>query len=188
MKYKIISYSLDEVGANLLSSERNGVNEEHLKIEIKASPINDFVEPPKLFDNEVQMKFSEQPSAEHETLLDGIIANHDGKPARTTKKLQEERELVFSVLVNMAHAHPLLKIENPGITGQDQITGYLTSIDNWVNAWKRDGNHAPLIAKISADAVDLTNPYNQFLNQTVDFEGNKTFQFLIGRIPTNPFL
>ena len=74
MKKKIITYELSDFGTALLPEERNGVNEEHLKIEIKASPISDFIEPPKQFDNAVQITFEQTPSAEHEALLDTIVA------------------------------------------------------------------------------------------------------------------
>ena len=114
--------------------------------------------------------------------LDQIIANHDGLPARTTKALQEKRSTVLDNLVQMAHFHPVLKND------PDEITSYLTSIDNWLNAWRRDGNHNILISKIVQDASEALSPHYDYLNTPVNTDGVLTYQFLIAGIPTTPYI
>ena len=95
-------------------------------------------------DGNVEVSFSAELSASDKTALQDIIDNHDGLPARTSEALQRKREIIFSRIVDMAHRHPVLKVDDtvntPPHTGAFAISDYLRSIDNYVNQWKRDGN------------------------------------------------
>lgn len=156
---------------------------ERLNNEIKASALPKMDSKPVIIFNRIQISFSVELTADEKTLLDSLIVSHDGsKPSRTSSLLQSKREEILSELVDMAHNHPVLK------TTQDEITDYLTSIDNWFNAWKRDGNHTKLIEKIVLDSQDTTHKNYEFLNKVVNYEGNKTFEFLVSYIPTTPYI
>lgn len=156
---------------------------QRLSHEIKASPVSSIIESPKAYAGKVLVEFHESLTVEQETYLDGIIDAHDGTlPSRTSIELQNKRELVLSELVDMAHNHPVLKNDS------DVITEYLTSIDNWFNSWKRDGNHNKIVAKIFEDSQDSNHPNHGFLNTIVRSDGALTYQFLISYIPTNPYI
>ena len=157
-------------------------NFERLHREIKSSPILQLLEAPKNFMDKVQVEFSESLSVEDEVILNEIIENHSGQVSRTSIELQNKRELVLSELVDMAHNHPVLKNDS------DVITEYLTSIDNWFNSWKRDGNHNKIVAKIVEDSQDTNHPNHGFLNTVVRSDGALTYQFLISYIPTTPYI
>lgn len=159
----------------------NPVNHESLRIEIQASPVPGITSLDGI-QGRIFIQFQERISDDDKLILDQIISSHDGLPARTTKVLQETRSTILDNLVQMAHFHPVLKL-NP-----DEITGYLTSIDNWLNAWRRDGNHTILISKIAQDANDNSNPHHGYLNEIVNTDGVRTYQFLIGGIPTTPYV
>lgn len=159
----------------------NPVNHESLRIEIQASPVPGITSLDGI-QGKIFVQFQERISDEDKLLLDQIIANHDGLPARTTKVLQERRSTILDGLVQMAHFHPVLK------NVPNDITGYLTSIDNWLNAWRRDGNHNILVSKIAQDANDDTSPHHGYLNTIVNTDGVKTYQFLIAGIPTTPYV
>ena len=142
-------------------------------------------------DGNVEVSFSAELSASDKTALQDIIDNHDGLPARTSEALQRKREIIFSRIVDMAHRHPVLKVDDtvntPPHTGAFAISDYLRSIDNYVNQWKRDGNHEPLVAKIIADAQ--AGDHTGFLNVQVSNDPvASTYQFLISEIPTTPYV
>lgn len=169
-------------------------NFEALDVQISASSLQGF-QSVKAFDREIQVKFEQSLSADDELQLDAIIAAHDGSPSRTTKSLNDGREAILRKIVDMAHAHPVLSDNNAPASeqkGDDVITAYLTYIDNYFNAWKRDGNPQILIDKIIADSQ--SGDYVTFLNHTVSPptaelpDGGKTFQFLISQIPTTPYI
>lgn len=160
----------------------NGVvNYESLKIEILASSVDGVLSVDGI-KGAVYVQLAERLKPNKKNVLDALIENHDGLPARTTVALQDKRSDILNRLVQMAHFHPVLK------NTPNDITGYLTSIDNWLNAWRRDGNATILIGKIVEDANDENNPYHGYLNTVVNFSGAKTYEFLISGIPTNPFL
>ena len=156
------------------------LNTENLDIEIAASPVPDYVGV-RVVDGKVQITLENELVQADKDELDLIIQNHDGSQARTTQQLQAKREAILSRVVNMAHVHPVLKLD------PDSITSYLTSIDNYFNSWKRDGNHNVLIQKITDDAA-VGEPFEAFLNTEINTEGVKTFQFLVSEIPTTPYI
>lgn len=160
---------------------------ERFKNEIKASPLpplaNTKLVNPSVYNGHIWVAFETSLDLTEEGILNQIALDHDGTlKSRTSYELQTKRESVLSELVDLAHNHPVLK------NMPDEITSYLTSIDNWFNAWKRDGNHTQLVAKIIDDANNISHPNNALLNEIVDAEGAKTFEFIISYIPTTPYI
>ncbi len=162
---------------------------ERLSHEMKAQSIPDTEQAPIAFGGDLLLYFRRELTDEEKTLLESILLAHDGTiPSRTSNELQVKREALFSELVDLAHNHPVLKIDSEvNQTGEDVISDYLRSLDNWVNAWRRDGNHKVLYAKIQSDAA-TGQPFETFLNTPVDLSGNVTWQFLISYIPTTPYI
>jgi len=163
------------------TSSGGAVNYEALRIEILASAVDGLVAV-KGFDGDVYIKLTTKLDATDKTALDDIIAAHDGLPARTTKSLQEKRTSILDDLVLSAHFHPVLK------NFPDEITAYLTYIDDALNAWRRDGNHNILVARIAENAVDVNDPNYTYLNRVVNTDGVKTYEYLIAGIPTTPYI
>ena len=156
---------------------------ERLSHEIKASPVSSIIGTPKAYSGKILIEFPVYLTTDQETYLDEIISIHDGTiKSRTSKELRDKREEVLSELVDLAHNHPVLKVT------PNEITGYLTSIDNWFNAWKRDGNHTQLVSKIVLDAQDTAHENYIFLNKVVNTDGVLNYQFLISYIPTTPYI
>lgn len=178
-----------------ISSTLNGkVNYESLFIELSSSPVPGIVSTDGI-KGRIQVEVAQELSTANITILDGLIASHTGSESRTTQQLRLKRENILAKLVDMAHHHPVLKIADsvnvPAHTGEDVITRYLTSIDNYLNAWVRDGNHTPVVEKITEDAnlsAMPINEYSGFLNTVVDLEGTRTFEFLIAGIPSTPYI
>lgn len=147
------------------------VNIQKLDLEIRASEIQNFETPPYIgFKNRIFIEFSQAPSEGDVTILDAIIAAHDGEEANVSEAQVNAREIKIRELTEMALLHPSLD--------NNDAVEYLTSIDNWFNAWKRSGINTSLLAKISADAADAGHPQHAFLNVVVNPEGNTTAQFL----------
>jgi len=129
---------------------------ERLSHEVKASPLPMIMVRPKAYSGMILIEFDNSITIEEELVLDDLINVHDGTiKSRTSKDLRNKREEILSELVDLAHNHPVLKVT------PNEITGYLTSIDNWFNAWKRDGNHTQLVSKIALDSQD-TNHENYY--------------------------
>ena len=168
---KIYAYPMDKA-----------FNLERLNREIKSSPILQLISEPKAYSGKILVEFESVLSSEDEAILDQMIIDHNGQNSRTSMELQHKRELVLAELVDMAHNHPVLKNDS------DVITEYLTSIDNWFNSWKRDGNHTQIISKIVSDSQDTNHPNHGFLNTVVRSDGALTYQFLISYIPTTPYI
>lgn len=150
------------------------VNIHKIDLEIRASTIQNFETPPYLFKGKLYVEFSQDATAEDKTNLDAIIAAHDGEEASIAENHVTARETKIRELTEMALYHPLLD--------ENDTVEYLTSIDNWFNAWKRSGINSSLIAKITADATSGTHEQDAFLNTVINPEGNKTFEFLISMI------
>ncbi len=170
-------------------------NLERLNHELKASPLpplsNGELQNPQIFGAKLYIVFDNALDAQQETDLDAIVTAHDGNlKSRTSKELQEKRERVFSELVDLAHFHPVLSVDDaPNQTGENVISDYLASIDDEINGWKRDGNPNTLINRITADAVEgQGNPFEKFLNTIVQAPSVKTFQFMIAYLPTTPYI
>jgi len=167
------------------------VNFENLTIALQSSPLAGVISVEGI-NGKIYVHTNDEVPEEDKPIMDDLIARHDGFPARTTASLQKKREGVFSTLVNLSHAHPTMGLNT------NMITEYLTSIDNWINAWKRDGNHEVLVSKIIFDSSlnpdesltleERKGPYYDFLNQFINLDGVKAFQFLIGGIPQTPFI
>lgn len=150
------------------------VNIQKLDLEIRARTIQNFETPPYLFKGMLFIEFSQEATEEDKTQLDTIVAAHDGEEANISESQVNARETKIRELTEMALYHPLLN--------NDDTVEYLTSIDNWFNAWKRSGISTSLVSKITADATSGSHPQDSFLNTVVNPEGNKTFEFLISMI------
>lgn len=155
---------------NISDTLNSKVNIQKLDLEIRASEIQNFETPPYLFTNRIFIEFSETPTADDVTALDAIIAAHDGEEANVSEAQVNARETKIRELTEMAILHPLLD--------NNDAVEYLTSIDNWFNAWKRSGINTSLLTKIGTDAADVGHPQHAFLNVVVNPEGNTTAQFL----------
>lgn len=158
-----------------LAATLNGtINIEKLDLEIRASTIENYETPPYILNEHIYVQFSQNATAQDKLNLDGIIGAHDGAKAAVTETLVNARERKIRELTEMALYHPDLD--------NNDTVEYLTSIDNWFNAWKRSGIHNSLVGKILADATSGAHPQDAFLNTVVNPEGNKTFEFLISMI------
>lgn len=152
----------------------NNVNLQKLDLEIRSSTIELYETPPYLFKGMLFIEFSGTPSAADITQLEAILAAHDGEDAAISEAQVNARENKIRELSQLAINHPLLD--------NGDTVEYLTSIDNWFNAWKRCGIDSSLVSKIVADATSGTHPQDAFLNETVNTEGNKCYEFLISKI------
>lgn len=158
-----------------LQETANGkVNLEKLDLEIRASTVPDYVTPPKMYSGNIFIEVENGLSAADKLILDGIVANHDGEEADVSEDSVNKRENKIRELTELALLHPLLD-------NVDSVR-YLTSIDNMFNAWKRSGVDTVLIEQIVADATSGVHPQDAFLNEVVNAEGNKTYEFLISVI------
>ena len=159
---------------NISSTLNSKVNIEKLNLEIRASPILNFVTPPYMFNGNIFCEFTQDATTGDKTLLDSIIAAHDGEPANVTEAEVNARETKIRELTEMSIYHPDLD--------NNDAVEYLTSIDNWFNAWKRSGIDTSLVAKVVTDASSGTHPQDVFLNTVINPEGNKCFEFIISII------
>lgn len=158
----------------ILSTFNGKVNLEKLDLEIRASTIENYETPPYLYAGKLYIQFAQEATAADKTSLDAIVAAHDGVEAQVSESFVQAREIKIRELTEMAILHPALN--------NTDAVEYLTSIDNWFNAWKRSGIDSSLVAKIVADATSGTHPQDAFLNTVVNPAGNKTFEFLISMI------
>lgn len=157
------------------SATLNGVvNYEKLDLEIRASTIQHYITPVYEFKAMIFVEFEQTPSTEDVTTLEAIIGAHDGQKANVSQVQVDAREKKIRELTEMALYHPSLD--------DNSTVEYLTSIDNWFNAWKRSGIDTSLVTKIVTDATSGTHPQDAFLNTVINPEGNKTFEFLISAI------
>jgi len=118
--------------------------------------------------------FESSLSSDDEILLTQIVNAHQGNVALVDEASVEEREQKIREMTEMAILHPELN--------QNDVVEYLTSVDNWFNAWKRCGIDTSLVNKITSDAADSGHVLNTFLNTVITPEGDKTFEFLISSI------
>lgn len=165
----MISYQYD-----ITATVNDMVNLEKLDLEIRASTLPNFITPPYMFNSKVYIDFAAEITAQEKTDLAAIIAAHDGSQADIAQAHVDAREKKIRDLTEMAVYHPALN--------NDDVVEYLTSIDNWFNAWKRCGIDTSLVAKIAADSADVNHPQYAFLTTDVNTAGDKTFEFLIGMI------
>lgn len=149
------------------------VNFEKLDLEIRATTIPNYLSVTGV-EGEISCKFSDVIPQVSRDELDALILAHDGEYAAINEQQVQGRELKIRELTALALNHPSLD--------NDEAVEYLTSIDNWFNGWKRSGIASALIAKISIDAANIAHPQHGFLNEVVNTDGNKTFEFLIAKI------
>lgn len=166
------------------------LNLEALDIEIETKGVDHF-ERIVPFEGKILCFFSEELTEQEKIDLQDVFDAHEGTPSRSTVGLKSKRSLILDKMVDMAHRHPVLKVDDlinsPKRTGSYVISDYLISIDNWFNGWVRDGNHEVLLAKIEADA-QAGQPFEGFLNTVVNVHGHKTYQYLQSHIPTTPYI
>lgn len=171
-------YEISQIGSSLTPVTGGKVNIEKLDLEIRASSVNNYTTPPYLYNNKLYVQMSINAHEETESnknALDAVVFAHDGEFAAVSEVLVKERETKIRQLTEMAIYHPLLD--------EVQTVEYLTSIDNWFNAWKRSGIDSVLIAKIVEDAGDISHTQNAFLNTVVNpDEGYNAAQFMISII------
>ena len=155
---------------NKQDTELGVVNEISLKLEIRASTIDDLIDVKLIGIEQIGITFGYSLSEEELTLLTEIVNNHQGNQALVDEVNVNQREQKIREMTEMAILHPSLN-ENDAVE-------YLTSIDNWLNAWKRCGINTALINKITLDSSDSLHPSYLFLNTVLTVEGLKTFEFL----------
>lgn len=159
---------------NVSSTLNNKVNYEKLYIELKASTLVgiDSVEGIK---GKIYINVANELDESNKTILTDMIASHDGSEASAfDSHAIDEREGKIRELNQLAIYHPLL--DNIG------TVSYLTSIDNWINAYVRSGINNVLVAKIATDAQNADGEYFDYLHTTVNEDGNKTYEYFIAKI------
>ncbi len=150
------------------------VNELSLRLEIRSSTIEGLIDLKKIGIEEIGIMFESSLASDDELLLTQIVNAHQGNVAMVDEASVEEREQKIREMTEMAILHPELN--------QNDVVEYLTSVDNWFNAWKRCGIDTSLVNKITSDAADSGHVLNTFLNTVITPEGDKTFEFLISSI------
>ena len=159
---------------NRTDAQLGVINELSLKLEIRSSTLEGLMDLKKIGIEEVGIMFESSLSSDDELLLTQIVNSHQGLPALVDEASVEEREQKIREMTEMAILHPELN--------EDDVVEYLTSVDNWFNAWKRCGIDTSLVNKITSDAADSGHVLNTFLNTVITPEGDKTFEFLIASI------
>jgi len=150
------------------------VNELSLRLEIRSSTLEGLIDLKKIGIEEIGIMFESSLSSDDEILLTQIVNAHQGNVALVDEASVEQREQRIREMTEMAILHPELN--------QNDVVEYLTSVDNWFNAWKRCGIDTSLVNKITSDAADSGHVLNTFLNTVITPEGDKTFEFLISSI------
>ena len=161
----------------------NKVNFEKLHLELDASELPDYVSV-KMHDGRIQVTTgSDLTPAQIDNgvntpagLLQTIEA-HDGESAKTNAADVSAREEIVRSITEMAMIHPDL-VSNDAVE-------YLTSIDNYLNAWIRSGENSVLHAKVMTDKDNVSHPQNTFLNTVIVTTGanagTTTWMFLIAK-------
>lgn len=156
------------------SDTANGkVNFEKLYIELKSSkvPIREV----KGFAGEIYVKCDSELTEDQKIELNSFISAHDGaEPEAFDSHAIDARELNIRELNQLA-------IYSPRLNNVETVK-YLTSIDNWINAYVRSGITDVIVAKISADAQDPGGDHFDYLHKVVNEKGNKTYEYFIGKI------
>lgn len=155
-------------------TKNNKVNFEKLYIELKSSSVTfSTVEgiKGKIF------VFCDEELTEAQLLdLDNFISNHDGaEPEAFSDSAIAMRENTIREINQLA-------IYSPYLPNNVQTVEYLTSIDNYLNAFVRSGINDVLVTKIVTDAQNPSHPQFTYLHTVVNEHGNKTYEYLIGKI------
>ena len=159
---------------NRIDTQLGVVNELSLRLEIRSSPLEGLIDVKKIGIEEIGIMFDSSLSSDDELLLTQIVNAHQGNVALVDEASVEDREQKIREMTEMAILHPELNAND--------VVEYLTSVDNWFNAWKRCGIGTSLVNKITSDAADSGHVLNTFLNTVITPEGDKTFEFLIASI------
>lgn len=169
-------YEISTIGSAITPATGGKVNVEKLDLEIRASTVQNYSTPPYLYNNKLYVQMTilaHQETESNKTALDSVVFSHDGEFAAISESLVSDRERKIRELTEMAIYNPLLD--------SVQTVEYLTSVDNWFNAWKRSGIDSVLISKIVEDSNNTSHPQYSFLNTTFP-EGYTAAQFMIGLI------
>ena len=153
----------------------NGIlNAEKLSLELKTSPITKPAKVTK-FGNEIFIRFEEEIVGTDVTMLQDIVANHDGGDADAyNEEAVEARENKIREINQLAMYHPVLD--------NVETVRFLTFIDNYINAYVRSGVATVVHEKIITEAMDTEGVYYTYLNQIVNTVGNKTFEYFLSKI------
>lgn len=156
------------------SHTANGkVNFEKLYIELKSSkvPLSKVYG----FGGRIYVECPDILTPEQILELDGFITAHDGaEPEAFDDHAIASREKNIRELNQLA-------IYSPRLDNVDTVK-YLTSIDNWINAYVRSGITDIIVAKIAADAQNPSGEHFAYLHEVVNEKGNKTYEYFIGKI------
>lgn len=158
----------------LTDTQNNKVNFEKLTLELKSSKVPFLSVEPLV--GKIYINCLAPLTVEEETELDLFISNHDGaEPEAFDEQKIYERENIIRSINQLAIYSPYLK---------DNImtVRYLTSIDNYINAYIRSGITQVLEEKITRDASDPEGEFFAYLHTVVNQAGNKTYEYLIGTI------
>jgi len=164
----MISYIRD------FSQTQNGkVNFEKLYIELKSSSVP--VQSVDGIKGKIYVNCDAEISEELKIELDSFISAHDGaEPEAFDPKAIEARETTIRELNQLA-------IYSPRISTIDTVK-YLTSIDNWINAYVRSGVNDVIIAKIATDAQNPEGEHFGYLHTVANDAGNKVYEYFIAKI------
>lgn len=149
----------------------NKVNLYKLHLELNASDLPNYLSCAVIASQYIQIKFLSNLDDANQAKLSSIINNHDGEPAQVDSNNVDLREGKIRELTEMSLLHPSLN--------NNDVIDYLTSIDNYFNAWKRSGINTLLIQKIMSDAQDTNHPQQNFLNEVINPHGDLTYEYLI---------
>jgi hypothetical protein len=159
---------------NVTDTLNNKVNDYSLELEAKLSPLEGFLSVTVVGLQFIQMKFEGEIGLESKTILDGIIGSHSGVATQVDEYFVNIREKAIRDMTELAILHPDLN--------SNDAVEYLTALDNYLNSWKRSGNHSVVVAKITADSQNTSHPQSAFLLSVVNTDGVKTFEYLLDGI------
>ena len=155
------------------ATQNSKVNFEKLYVQLKSSTVPmDSVDG---INGKIYVNVPTELTAAQVLEMDAVIAAHDGaEPLALDSHAIEAREHQIRELNQLAQYSDHLD--------NIQTVDYLTSIDNWINAYVRSGINDVLVAKIAADAADSGGPFFAYLHTVVNEAGNKTFEYFIAKI------
>lgn len=159
---------------DISTTQNSKVNYDKLFIELKSSSIPFVgVEP---LAGKIYINCSTHLTLEQETELDTYLSNHDGSEPEAFDDIAiAKRENVIRTLNQLA-------IYSPRLSDNVMTVRYLTSIDNYINAYIRSGINDVLVEKIGIDAANTEGEFFSYLHTVVNEEGNKTYEYFIGAI------
>ena len=155
-------------------TENNRVNFEKLTLELRSSKVPfTSIEP---LAGKIYINCVAPITTEEETELDLFISNHDGAEPDA---FDEEK---IKIRENKIRGINQLAIYSPYLPDNVMTVSYLTSIDNYINAYIRSGITDVIVQKISEDAANPEGEFFAYLHTVVNQAGNKTYEYLIGTI------